>query len=182
MNGYLLGIDNGGSISKAALFDLKGREIAVAYRKVNLVQSFPRWNERDANKMWMNTCEIIREVLSQSGINSRQVLSVACTGHGNGLYLVDDNGAPVRNAINSTDSRAQEYIENWRRTGIDRISLPLTAQSLWAGQPNALLAWLRDHEPETLAKARWVLMAKDFIRMKLTESFLQRSRTCRVPV
>ncbi len=46
--------------------------------------------------------------------------------------------------------------------------LPRTTQCLWPAQPNALLAWLRDHEPENLKKASAVLMAKDFIRFRLT--------------
>ena len=41
-------------------------------------------------------------------------------------------------------------------------------QRLWPGQPNALLAWLKDCEPETLQKARWLFMVKDFIRFRLT--------------
>uniref|UniRef100_UPI003564B1B0 FGGY-family carbohydrate kinase n=1 Tax=Mariniphaga sediminis TaxID=1628158 RepID=UPI003564B1B0 len=96
---------------------------------------------------------------------------VACTGHGNGLYLVDRNGTPVRNAVNSTDTRAQKYIESWKKSGIDKLALPHTTQSLWPGQPNAILAWLKEHESESLNKARWVLMAKDFIRMNLTGEF-----------
>lgn len=171
MKGYLLGIDNGGTVTKAALFDTEGHEIAVAYRKVEIIQLFPGWNERDARKMWEDTCEVIREVLTVSGISPEQVIGVACTGHGNGLYMVDRNGIPVRNAINSTDTRAQKYVEGWRKSGIDKLVLPHTAQSLWPGQPNAILAWLKDNEPESLKKAKWILMAKDFIRMKLTGDF-----------
>jgi L-xylulokinase len=172
MKEYLLGIDNGGTVTKAALFDTGGHEIAVASRKVESIQLFPGWNERDAGKMWEDTCEVIREVLSLSEISPEQVLGIACTGHGNGLYLVDQNGIPVRNAINSTDTRAQKYVENWRKSGIDKLVLPHTTQSLWSGQPNAILAWLKDNEPESLKKAKWILMAKDFIRMKLTGEFL----------
>jgi L-xylulokinase len=172
MNRYLLGIDNGGTVTKAALFDTKGHEISVASRKVRLIQLFPGWNERDASEMWKGTCEVIREVLQQSGIKPGNILGIACTGYGNGLYLVDNNGNPVRNAINSTDTRAQKYIDEWRKAGVGETALSYTAQSLWAGQPNALLAWLRDHESKTIEKAKWVLMAKDFIRMKLTGEFL----------
>ena len=171
MKEYLLGIDNGGTVTKAALFDTVGHEVAVASRKVEIMQLFPGWNERDAEKMWKDTCEIIREVLSLSGIRQEQILGVACTGHGNGLYLVDSNGVPVRNAINSTDTRSQEYVDNWKKSGIDKLVLPHTTQSLWPGQPNAILAWLKEHEPESLNKAKFVLMAKDFIRMKLTGEF-----------
>ena len=36
MPSYLLGIDNGLTVSKAAIFDLQGREIAVQGHKVSL--------------------------------------------------------------------------------------------------------------------------------------------------
>ena len=172
MKGYLLGIDNGGTVTKAALFDTKGHELAVASRKVKIIQPSPGWNERDVNQMWKDTCKVIREVLDISGIRPEQIIGIACTGHGNGLYLVDENRNPVRNAINSADRRAQKYIEDWKKAGVDELALPYTTQSLWPGQPNALLAWMRDHEPRTLEKAKWVLMSKDFIRMKLTGEFL----------
>lgn len=168
---YLIGIDHGGLMSKVALFDIKGHEISVAFRHVDLIQPFTGWSERDANKMWTDTCEMIQEVIKKSGIHSSQILSVGCTGHGNGLYLVDKNGIAVRNAINSSDYRAIQYVNNWKANGIDKMSLPLTTQCLWSGQPNTLLAWLLDHEPATILNARWILMAKDYIRMKLTGEF-----------
>src|SRR5680860_616038 len=109
MEGYLLGIDHGGSVSKVGLFDAEGHEIAVAFRYVDLIQPFQGWNERDANQMWIDTSEMIQEIISKSGVNPSEILAVACTGHGNGLYLVDELGNPVRNAINSSDYRAQQY-------------------------------------------------------------------------
>lgn len=168
MNNYFLGIDNGGTMSKAALFNQKGEEIAVASRAVKPIQLNVAWNERDASAMWEDTISAIREVIKSSKVNPEDIKAIACTGHGNGLYLVDNNGTPVRNAINSTDSRAQMYIQNWIKNGVAKKILPKTAQSLWPAQPNALLSWLRDNEPVVMEKARWVLMAKDFIRMKLT--------------
>lgn len=168
MTNYFLGIDNGGTMSKAALFDEKGKEIAVATRAVRIYQPKQGFSERDALSLWEDTISVIREVLRISDINPSQIIAIAGTGHGNGLYLVDIDGNPVRNAINSTDNRAQSYIDNWLKQGIDGKALPLTAQSIWAAQPNSLLSWLRDNEPETIEKSHWVLMAKDFIRLKLT--------------
>ena len=168
MADYFLGIDNGGTMSKAALFDEKGMEIAVAGKMVNTIQAQSGWNERDALKMWEDSVSVIREVLHSSGIKPDQIKAIACTGFGNGLFLVDQHGEPVRNAINSTDTRAKSYIDAWIEQGIGEKALPLTTQTIWAGQPNALLAWLRDNEPTSMERARWVLMAKDFIRLKLT--------------
>ncbi len=168
MTHYFLGIDNGGTLSKAALFRADGVEVASAARKVEIIESRPSWSERSADAMWQDTAAAIRELLERTTIRPAAIVAIACTGHGNGLYLVDADGSPVRNAINSMDGRAADISARWKQDGTAARALPLTAQCVWPAQPNALLAWLRDHEPETLARAKAILFAKDFIRLKLT--------------
>ncbi len=165
---YFLGTDNGGTMSKAALFDINGKEIAVASRKNKLETPHDGWSERDMMVMWNGTATAIKEVIEGSGVNPADIMGVGNTGHGNGLYLVTANGEPVRLAINSSDSRARVYIEEWVNAGIGEKVLPKTMQCLWPAQPNALLRWLKDNEPESIANTKWVLMAKDWIRFKLT--------------
>ena len=165
---FLLGIDNGGTVAKAALFSLDGREVAVATGKTETLSPAPGWTEFDMDKLWSAVAAAVRQVLATAAIDPHQIACVACTGHGNGIYLVDAAGQPVRHAIFSADTRARSYVERWTAEGIGRAVRPKTMQSLWPGQPNALLAWLRDHEPQAFAKARWVLMCKDFVRLKLT--------------
>ena len=165
---YLVGVDNGGTMSKAAVFAEDGRELAAAGRKVEILEPFPGWSERDMGSMWRGTAEAIREAVAKSGVDAADIACVACAGHGNGLYLIDADGRPVRNGINSTDGRAAEIIARWKADGVDARALPKTAQCLWPAQPNALLVWLRDHEPQSIANASAVLMAKDFIRFMLT--------------
>jgi len=164
---YLLGIDNGSTMSKAALFAVSGEELAVASRKVELIEPRPGVSERDSEKMWQDTAEAVRDVLSQSGIDAAEIACVACTGYGNGLHLVDRDGNLLRNGINSTDSRGQSYVDQWLADGVDEKVLRKTTQCIWPGQPNALLAWLRDNEPEVMANAGWVLMCKDYVRFRL---------------
>ncbi len=165
---YLVGIDNGGTLSKAAVFTEDGRELAAASRKVAVLEPQPGWSERDMDAMWRGTAEAIREVIAKAGVNAADIVCVACTGHGNGLYLIDADGNPVRNGINSMDGRAAGIIAQWKADGVDAQALPKTAQCIWPAQPNALLAWLRDHEPQSIERATSLLMAKDFIRFKLT--------------
>ena len=52
---YLLGIDNGCTVSKAAIFDLEGREIQVAGRAIDLVYPHPGWTERSMDGIWLTT-------------------------------------------------------------------------------------------------------------------------------
>jgi len=165
---YLLGTDNGGTVAKAALFTTDRREAAVAGRKAELTSPAPGHTERDMETLWQATAASIREVIEKSGARPEEIACVAPAGHGNGLYLIDERGRPVRPGIYSTDSRAKDYVARWMEEGVHERVLPLSMQSLWPGQPNALLAWLKDHEPESIRRARWVLMCKDYIRYRLS--------------
>lgn len=165
---YLLGTDNGCTVAKAALFTLDGKEIAAAGRKIEAITPKPGFAEMDMTSSWAATADSIREVIAKSGINPKTIVCVASAGHGNGLYLVDKQGRPVRNAISSTDGRGRTYSDRWIAEGLGKTLRPKTMQAIWPAQPNALLAWIRDNEPEVMAKAGWVLMAKDYIRFCLT--------------
>ena len=121
---YLIGIDNGGTLSKAAVFTADGRELAVAGRPVQILSPHPGWSERDMHAMWLGTAEAIREALEKSGIDPAAVAGVACTGHGNGLYLIDKHGAPVRNGINSSDSRGAATIADRKSRGVNIAAWP----------------------------------------------------------
>lgn len=165
---YLLGIDNGGTATKAAVYDLDGNEIATASERVEILVPRAGWSERDMNKMWTDTATVVRKAISLARIKAERICGVACTGHGNGLYLLDKNGRALRNGINSNDERAQYYINRWRTTGIAEKVLPMTAQSIWAAQPAPLLLWIRDHKPAVFNSIGTVLMAKDYIRYRLT--------------
>lgn len=165
---YLLGIDNGGTVAKAALFTVDGRELAVAAVKNEALTPQPGWVEFDMERLWLSAAAAVRQAIAKAGVDPGEIVCVACTGHGNGVYLIDEQGRPVRNGIYSSDTRARPIIERWAADGVDRAIRPKTMQAIWPGQPNALLAWLREHEPAAFRNARWALMCKDYIRFRLT--------------
>ncbi|WDV97492.1 FGGY-family carbohydrate kinase [Brevibacillus parabrevis] len=165
---FLIGIDNGGTVTKAAVYTVDGRELAVSSRKTVMIMPQPGHTERDMEELWKANVSVIKEVLAKSGIDPKEVAGVAVTGHGNGLYLVDAAGKPVGNGIVSTDTRAKHLVEQWYQDGTAERVLPKTMQSIWTGQPVALLGWLQANRREALERARWILMCKDFIRYRLT--------------
>jgi L-xylulokinase len=165
---YLLGIDNGGTATKAALYDTAGNEVAVAGIKTEMLFPHPGFTERNLDQLWTANVRVIAEVLKKADVDPRNIKGVSVTGHGNGLYLVDKAGNPVHNGINSADSRASAYVKTWYQDGTFERVLPRTCQSIWAGQPVPLLAWFQDHLPEALARTRWIFMCKDYIRFRLT--------------
>jgi L-xylulokinase len=161
---YLLGVDNGNTVSKAAIFDLDGHEIQVASRKSEPEYPHPGWTERSMDTLWQSTAEAIQEAISASGIDPKEIIGVGTTGHGNGVYLLDKAGKPARAGIQSMDSRAAGIVDEWHSRNLHGQAFPFTVQSFWPAQPNALLAWIKDNEPEVYSQIGAVLMCKDYIK------------------
>jgi L-xylulokinase len=168
MGQYFLGIDNGSTVAKAALFDLHGKEIAIASCKVDTEYPHPGWTELDMEKLWRSTASAIREALAKSGVRPEEIAGIGNTGHGNGLYLLDRQGRPLRNGIQSMDTRAVNVLAEWNLRNIAAQVFPYTIQSFWAAQPNALLAWIKKNEPGSYERAGAILMCKDYIKYRLT--------------
>lgn len=163
----VIGIDAGGTMTKAALFDLSGRELACARRKNVMAFPHPGWTERDPDRMWNAAAEAVREVLSVSGKSAADVAAVSVAGYGSGLYVLDRAGNPVRPGIVSTDSRAASLVAEWAGKGLVAQVEPLIQQRVWPGQSLVLLGWLLRHEPDILSKTHTVSFCKDFLRGRL---------------
>ena len=165
---YFMGLDNGGTTTKAALYDARGNEIGVASRETAMLTPKPGWTERDMEEMWAANCGVIRDVLQKTGVAPEAVAGVAICGHGKGLYLWGKDGRPARNGNISTDNRAYAYPVKWREDGTEARAFEYSCQHVMACQPVALLAWLRDNEPEVMDNIQWVFECKDYVRFRLT--------------
>ncbi|ETX30824.1 FGGY-family carbohydrate kinase [Roseivivax isoporae] len=159
----ILAIDNGLTVTKAVLFDLEGTQVAVSRRTVPQQKPGPRRVERDMDTLWQETAAAIREVLSAGATDPSRVVAVAATAHGDGVYLLDPEGAPLGPGILSLDSRAIGVVDDWTRDGTAERALALTGQVPHVSAPSALLAWMRREEPERFARIGHVLACKDWL-------------------
>lgn len=165
---YLMGIDNGGTFSKAGIFDEEGNQIAVASVPTVTITPKPGYTERDLNDLWDVNAQTIRNAIEKSKVAPSDIVGVSFSGHGEGLYMVAEDGSPAYNGILSQDARAWEYVKNWAADGTKEKVYQKTFQDILACQPVAILAWFRDHEPEVLEKTKYIFAVKDYIRFKLT--------------
>ena len=165
---HLLGVDVGGTVTKAALFDLDGRQVAVAAASADASTPHPRWLERDMDDAWSLCASAIRRCLEQAGVDPAAVGGVGIAGHNDGLYLVDAAHRPVRPAILAPDSRAHAIVDAWQADGRREQALPIAGLVPGPGSPAPLVAWLAEHEPEALQRTRWILCCKDWLRLRLT--------------
>jgi L-xylulokinase len=166
-----MGIDIGGTMVKAALFDLTGREIAVEGRKLTILYPGQDMNERSIEEAEKMTYEVIRLVIARAEVSADDILAIGVTGQANGAYMFDADGKPVHDAVMSGDARAKDYIKKWYADGTHDKVFPKIRQAIWPGNVPAIIAWFKDNDPETLARAKTIVTAKDFVRYLLTGEF-----------
>lgn len=164
---YFVGIDNGGTFSKAAVFDETGTQIAVETVHTTTPEGKGGCSERNMDELWNANVQAIRNVLIKSKIPANHIAAVSLSGHGKGAYLTDKEGNPIC-GITSQDVRARQIVSRWKQNGTAEAVYKKTMQAILPCQPVSLLAWLQENEPKVLESAAYLFSVKDYIRFKLT--------------
>lgn len=167
MDKYILSVDNGLTMTKAVIFNLEGDEKACSMRKSQL-HNVGNFSEIDMNLQWENTAWAINDVIKKSNINPDKIIVVGNSGHGAGLYMIDNLGKPFCNAISSMDARTMDIVNQWHKEG--RECEDKTFHTIWPGQPVPILYWMKKNEPDNYKRIDRIFAAKDWIKYKLTGS------------
>lgn len=166
---YLLGIDSGTSVVKAAIIDEAGHEVARGSRAVPVLSPEPHLSEGNMPEVWESACFAINEAIQHAGITADQIRAVAATGQGDGMWTVDKAGNPVSAAYLWNDGRAGDLVDGWNNDGTISKAFPITGNGPYAGTTAPLLRWRLDNEPEIAKRDDLVnLWCKDWISYKLT--------------
>jgi xylulokinase len=167
----LLGIDVSTTGAKALLIDSAGKVIASATTPLALSTPRPLWSEQDPRDWWDGVRQSIQKVLHESGVTGPAISAIGLTGQMHGLVLLDDRGEVLRPAILWNDQRTGAQCEAIRaRLGRERL-IQITGNDALTGFTAPKILWVQENEPEIYARARHILLPKDFIRYKLTGEF-----------
>ncbi|MFF7893791.1 FGGY family carbohydrate kinase [Streptomyces sp. NPDC007907] len=159
-----VGIDVGTSVVKAAAFDATGRQLAVESRPVGLTLR-DGVVEQDMEEVYGEVVAVLGALTSAV---AEPVELAGLTGQGDGVWLVDDEGRPVRPAASWMDGRAHELVDRWLADGTFETVFRRTGSAMFPGCPGPLLAWLDGREPEALDAATAALYCKDMVFQRLT--------------
>ncbi len=164
---YFIGLDNGGTFVKAALYDEKGIEIQVHTVPVDTLNLDGGMVERDMTELWNANLQCLMNLVENINVQPEHIKGIGLSGHGKGLYLLDKNKNELGRAILSSDSRAKNLINELSKKDIDCI-YDLTGQEPISGQPSALLSWLKKYDNDKYSEIGYILSVNDYIRFKLT--------------
>lgn len=162
----IIGVDGGTTAVKAVAFDMEGTIVATHHEAVPVIYGKGGEAEQDMNDLWHKVATCLRSVAEQ--VPEATILGIGLTGQGDGVWLVDEDGEPVRPAANWLDGRASNRVDQWNKDGRSKAVLDTTGTTTFAGLFPVLIEELAEREPENVARAATHLNCKDWLRFKLT--------------
>jgi xylulokinase len=168
---YFLGIDVSTTGAKALLIDERGEVVSSATTPLPISMPQPLWSEQDPQDWWQGTVQSIRQALAQAGVKAEAVAAIGMTGQMHGLVLLDEAGQVLRPAILWNDQRTgPQCDEIRRRLGFERL-VQITGNNALTGFTAPKILWVQQNEPAVYARAKHVLLPKDYVRYRLTGQY-----------
>ena len=147
---YFIGIDIGTAGTKAAIFDLLGNQLATAYEESKLNYPQVGWVEQKPEDFYTSTINTVKEIIEKSGVNSRDIGSIAFSGQMAGILGIDRDWNPVIIYDSWLDIRCRAYVDYLRRDYIDMLMDITAAPPSIAHLPKML--WWKNERPSTFEK------------------------------
>ena len=162
-----MGIDAGTTSIKASIISEDGKFIDTVSQDVRLLMPSEDSCELDMTVLWQSLCEILIKLKENNLQVWKDIKGIGITGQGDGLWAIDKDGVPVRNAILWNDTRTK-HLELGNRDEIDELCIKNNANPLYAGSSFLILRWIKEEEPHIFNKIYKTFHCKDWLNYKLT--------------
>lgn len=168
------GLDIGTTGAKLTAYTEKGELLGSAYREYD-VKREGGFHEVDARVIFEKVCEVLSEVGGKYPLSA-----IGVTSFGETFVLTDEEGEPLLPAMLYTDARGEEecaaLVSLLGDEKITRIA-GVKAHHMFS-LPK--LMWIKAHEPEIYARAKYVFLMGDYIIYRLTgERYINHSLAAR---
>jgi xylulokinase len=159
----VIGVDSSTQSVKVEARDLAGGAL-VATGSARHPPTTPPVSEQDPTAWWaalVDACALLGDVRSDA-------VAISVAGQQHGLVLLDESGVPVRRAKLWNDTTSAPQADRLvAAIGADRWA-ELVGTVPVASITIAKLAWVAEHEPDTLARTAMVMLPHDYLTWMLT--------------
>ncbi len=167
-SGIVLGLDVSTTATKAILIRPDGSVVGMASSEYGFESPRPLWAEQDPGLWWTAAQDAISTVLRETNTSADEIVAIGAAGQMHGMVLLDEHEEVVRPAILWNDQRTAAECDWIRETVGPERFIAITGNEPLTGFTAGKLIWVREHEPERWARARHLLLPKDYVRFKLT--------------
>ena len=165
-----LGIDVSTTGSKALLVNRDGDVVSGATNAHAISTPRPLWSEQQPADWWQAVAASVRQCLLQAHVSGEAISAIGLTGQMHGLVLLDEQKRTLRPAILWNDQRCADECDQIRASIGKQRLIQITGNNALTGFTAPKILWVKNHEPEIFARARHLLLPKDYVRFKLTGS------------
>jgi xylulokinase len=166
---YLLGVDLGSTSLKGIVYDTEGNVAASGSRPTLKSHPYPRhpeWTVWEPEQIWGDASAAIREAVGKIG-DPRQIRALAVTGMGMDGLPVDAAGRWLAPMISWHDPRTQPQHAWWLEHIGAAATFAVGGNPVWPINSALRILWMRQHEPEVMARADKWLLIEDFVNFML---------------
>jgi len=163
----MLGLDVGTTGIKALAVRPDGTVAAESFSGYVISSPRPKWAEQNPDEWWKAFCLATQELV-KGGIDAEEVAAVGLSGQMHTSVFLDENRKVIRPAILWCDVRTTSQCEQINKSVGFELLRDEASNPALEGFTAPKVLWLRDNEPENYGKLRHLLIAKDYIRYKLT--------------
>jgi len=174
MKDYYLAIDVGTGSARAALVDRQGQIVAIASHEHE--QHVPQfgWAEQSPEEWWRGVVYSIRQLTQQFPDAAQRIAAICACGQMHGTVLLDSHGELVNPTVMLwNDKRTTGHVKAFEQRYSAADFLAHSGNPATPAWPGFKLQWLRENQPQALARTAVVLMPKDFINYRLTGELAQ---------
>ncbi|MDH2443821.1 FGGY family carbohydrate kinase [Amnibacterium sp. CER49] len=163
----LVGVDASTTAVKAVAFDLDGSAVAEARAPLGRTSPRPGWAEQDPRDWTAAADAALRALSARLAERDAVPVALAITHQRESFACLDVTGAPVRPAILWLDTRAGAIVARAGSRRLHELSgkPPSTTPSLYK------LLWVREHEPDVLARTTRIADTGAVLVHSLTDRF-----------
>jgi sugar (pentulose or hexulose) kinase len=169
---FIMAVDSGTQSVRAIVYDLQGKELAVAQAPHDPYFSLkPGWAEQKPDDYWKKFCRVVGEVMASKKFDPRKLAALGITAQRSAIIPTDKNGTPLRNSIIWLDQR---YTENPPPVSTKvKLLFGLLGKSdlIKFVQKNSRFTWLYTYEPEIYKKTHKFCQVTSYFVKKLTDQF-----------
>lgn len=152
---HILALDQGTTSSRALVFDLQGRVVAMAQRELPQRYPQPGQVEHDAARIWRDTLACAQQALQHAALTAADIAAIGITNQRETVVLWDRaTGQPLAPAIVWQDRRTADFCARLRADGHEGAVRAKTGLVLDPYFSASKIAWLLDHVPDARARAR----------------------------
>ncbi len=170
-----LGYDIGSSSIKASIIDIEtGKQVAgghVPKKEMKIFSPHTGFAEQDPETWWKYVKELTNKILSENGIDGREIKCIGISYQMHGLVLVDKYMKVLRPSIIWCDSRTVDIGNRAFKKLGKKYCLEHFLNSPGSFTASKL-KWVKDNDPDVFRKVYKMMLPGEFIAMRLTDDIV----------